>query len=133
MQESQNVIETIPENYMIIQIIGIVAVSLFLLFISRLIIKGKLREEYAIVWFVLGIVLLTLSIWRNGLEVLADYVGVDYAPSLLFMFGILVIITFLVHLSVVISKQQSKIKDLSQEMGLLRKKLEQEDKESQVD
>ena len=127
ISEIATVVEQVPDNYMVIQIISIVSVCLFLLFISRLIIKGRLREEYAIVWFVLGIVLLTFSIWRNGLELLADLVGVDYAPSLLFMFGILVIIIFLVNLSVVSSKQQEKIKDLSQELGLLRKRLEEED------
>ena len=110
---------------MVIQIVSIVTVSAFLLFISRLIIKGKLREEYSILWFVLGIVLLVFSIWRSGLDIIADLLGVDYAPSLLFMFGILVIILFLVHLSVVSSKQHKQIKELSQEMGLLKKKLDE--------
>lgn len=129
MEQAQPIVEaTVPENYMVIQIVSIVTVVLFLLFISRLIVKGKLREEYAIVWFLCGIVLLTFSIWRDGLDLLADQLGVDYAPSLLFMFGIMVIIVFLVHLSVVNSKQHEQIKELSQELGLLRKKLESNDK-----
>ena len=117
-----------PTNAVIIQIVSIVTVLIFLLFISRLIYKGKLREEYAIIWFFCGIVLLVFSIWRDGLELVAKALGVHYAPSLLFMFGIMVIIFFLVHLSVVNSKQQEQIKQLSQEMGLLKKKIE--DRES---
>ncbi|MCC6837083.1 MAG: DUF2304 family protein, partial [Bacteroidia bacterium] len=35
-----------------IQIIAIATSLLFLLYIVRLIIKGKLREEYSIVWIV---------------------------------------------------------------------------------
>jgi len=121
MPDAQLLTDTVPQNFMVIQIISIATVSLFLLFISRLIIKGKLREEYSILWFVLGIVLLVFSIWRDGLDLIADALGVDYAPSLLFMFGILVIIMFLVHLSVVSSKQHKQIKELSQELGLLKK------------
>ncbi len=127
MEEIKQVQEA-PVNFFVIQVVSIIVVSLFLLLISRLIIKGKLREEYAIVWFACGIVLLVFSIWRNGLDLLADWMGVDYAPSLLFMFGFLVLIIFLVHLSVISSKQQEQIKNLSQELGLLRKKLE--DKEN---
>ncbi|MFT7614799.1 MAG: hypothetical protein ACI9J3_003785 [Parvicellaceae bacterium] len=122
MPDAHLITESVPQNFMVIQMISIAAVSLFLLFISRLIIKGKLREEYSILWFVLGIVLLVFSIWRDGLDIIADALGVDYAPSLLFMFGILVIIMFLVHLSVVSSKQHKQIKELSQELGLLNKK-----------
>lgn len=113
-----------PINPLIIQVVSITTVLVFLFFISRLILKGKLREEYAIIWFFCGVILLVFSSWRDGLELVAGWLGVHYAPSLLFMFGILVIIFFLVHLSVVNSKQQEQIKQLSQELGLLKKKLE---------
>ena len=45
-----------------IQIITIVANVLFILYISRLIIKGKLREEYAIVWVICTLFLLVFSL-----------------------------------------------------------------------
>ena len=44
-----------------IQIIAIAISVLFLLYIVRLIVKGKLREEYSIVWIVCTIVLVLFS------------------------------------------------------------------------
>jgi hypothetical protein len=108
-----------------IQLISIIGAILFMLFIFRLIIKGKLREEYSIIWIVCTIVLLIFSIWRDGLDVLAKLLGVYYAPALIFLAAIFAIIIFLVHLSVVNSKQHEQIKKLSQELALLKSQFEQ--------
>jgi hypothetical protein len=110
-----------------IQAISIIGSLIFLALIARLVLKGKLREEYSIVWILCTLFLIVFSMWRNGLEVLAKALGVYYAPSLIFLFGFFAIIIFLVHLSVVNSKQQQNIKELSQELALLKKELNKED------
>jgi hypothetical protein len=107
-----------------IQIISIVGSLLFLVVIGRLIVRGRLREEYAIVWLACTIVLLLLSVWRNGLEVLAASLGVFYAPSLLFLGACFAITIFLVHLSVVVTKLQKQNKILAQELALMRNELQ---------
>ncbi len=111
-----------------IQILSIIGALTFMFLIFRLIAKGKLREEYSIIWIVCTIILLVFSIWRNGLDVLAKILGVFYAPALIFLAAIFAIIVFLVHLSVVNSKQHEQIKKLSQEMALLKSKLMEEKK-----
>ncbi len=108
-----------------IQIISIIGSLLFMFFIFRLITKGKLREEYSIVWIFCTITLLVFAIWRNGLDLIAKFLGVYYAPALIFLGAIFAIIIFLVHLSVVNSKQQNQIKLLAQELALLKNKLEE--------
>jgi hypothetical protein len=113
-------------NPLIIQVICIILTLLFLLFIFRLIVKGKLREEFSITWIITGIVLNVFSFWRGGLDLLAKLLGVYYAPSLLFMFLFFAIIIYLVHLSVINTKQQDKIKMLTQEMALLKEKLDKD-------
>lgn len=111
-----------------LQIIAIVVAIIFMYFIFRLISKGKLREEYSFIWITCTGFLLLFSIWRNGLDVIAKLLGVFYAPSLIFIGALFAIIIFLVHLSVVNSKQHQQIKDLSQEMALLKEKLESDKK-----
>jgi hypothetical protein len=54
--------------------------------------------------------------------------GIYYAPSLIFLGAIFAIVIFLVHLSVVNSKQHKQIKDLTQEMALLKEKLDADKK-----
>lgn len=110
-----------------IQALSIIGSLIFLAVIARLIIKGKLREEYSIIWIVCTLFLVLFSVWRNGLDVIAKALGVFYAPSLIFLFGFFAIIIFLVHLSVVNSKQQKNITELSQELALLKKKLDKKD------
>lgn len=110
-----------------IQIISIIGSLLFMFFIFRLITKGKLREEYSIVWIFCTVFLLIFALWRNGLDVIAKFLGVFYAPALIFLGAIFAIIVFLVHLSVVNSKQQNQIKLLAQELALLKNKLEEQE------
>jgi hypothetical protein len=103
-----------------IQIITIIVNLLFLLYIARQIVKGKLREEYAFVWLACTLVLLLFSFWRNGLEVVADMLGVFEAPNLVFTGAIFAILIYLLHLSVVASRLQTQNKKLAQELALLR-------------
>ncbi len=108
-----------------IQLISIIGTVLFMVYIVRLIVRGRLREEYAIIWIVCTLVLFVLSIWRKGLETISLALGVYYPPSLLFLLAISAIVCFLVHLSVVNSKMQYNIKDLTQELALMRHEVEQ--------
>lgn len=113
--------ETIPIT---IQIVSITGALLFMLTIFRLIVRGKLREEYSIIWIICTILLIVFSIWRHGLEQISALVGVFYPPSLVFLAALSAILVFLVHLSVVISKLQNQIKDLTHEIAYMRQDLE---------
>jgi len=106
-----------------IQIIAICASLLFLLIIARLIVKGRLREEYAIVWVVCTLVLLLFSFWRNGLEVVSRLMGIIAAPNLVFTGAIFAILIYLLHLSMVVSGLQDQNKTLAQEIALTREKM----------
>jgi hypothetical protein len=108
-----------------IQIIAIAISVLFLLYIVRLIVKGKLREEYSIVWIVCTIVLVLFSLWRRGLDVVSTLLGVYSPPNLIFTAAIFAIFIYLLHLSVVVSKLQSQNKQLAQEIALMKEKMVQ--------
>ena len=109
-----------------IQIITIVINFLFLFYISYLIIKGKLREEYAIVWIICTVFLIVFAFWREGLEVISDLFGVYDPPNLVFTGFIFIILVYLLHLSIVNSKLQKNITKLTQEMALLKQQKEKE-------
>jgi len=108
-----------------IQIIAIAVSLLFLLYIVRLIVKGKLREEYSIIWIACTIVLIVFSFWRDGLEVMAHLVGVYEAPNLVFTGAIFAVFIYLLHLSVVVSKLHSQNKQLAQEIALMKQKMQE--------
>lgn len=111
-----------------LQIIAIITALIFMFFIFRLIVKGKLREEYSFIWIACTFFLLLFSVWRDGLDVIAKLLDIFYAPSLIFLGAIFAIVIFLVHLSVVNSKQHTQIKEIAQELALLKEKLERKSK-----
>ena len=113
--------ESIP---LTIQIISILGALLFMLTIFRLIIRGKLREEYSIIWIVCTFILILFSVWRRGLEQVSALLGVFYPPSLIFLGALSAMLVFLVHLSVVISRLQNQIKDMTHELAYLRQDIE---------
>ncbi len=106
-----------------IQWIAIFFSLLFLAFIAQLIIKGKLREEYAFIWIICTLLLVVFSFWREGLEFLSELFGVKEAPNLVFTGAIGAICVYLLHLSIVNSKLQQNNKKLAQSMAELEKKV----------
>ena len=103
-----------------IQIIAILGSVGIMLLVFLLIRRGKLREEYSFLWFGASIGLIGLSFWRDSLEVLADWIGVDYPPSVLLLGGIIVGLFLAIHYSISLSSLADQNKRLAQELALLR-------------
>jgi len=108
-----------------IQVISIAASIAAILFVSSLIRKRKLREEYSILWIVGCSVLILFSIWRRLVDILADLVGIAYAPAVLLLIGIFFGVLMSLHFTVVISRQADENKTLAQEIALLRNRIDE--------
>jgi len=103
-----------------IQVIAIICNLLLFYFVVNLVRKKRIREEYSLIWIVFCIVFLVFSFWRNGLEILASWLGIYYAPMAFLLILILGIFAILIHYSVVISRLTDQNTSLIQEMGILR-------------
>jgi hypothetical protein len=103
--------------------------SLFLLgVVLELIRSRRLRERYALLWLLTAVVLLGLSLWRGGLNTIADWVGVEtYPPAVLFAVASLFILVVLLHYSTVISKLADQNTILAQRLALLEHELRNRD------
>ena len=99
--------------------------SLFLIgVVLELIRSRRLRERYALLWLVTGIVLTVLSAWRDGLNTIAGWFGVrSYPPAVLFAVGLLFILAVLLHYSTVISRLSDQNVLLAQRLALLEDEL----------
>lgn len=106
-----------------IQIISILGSTVFLALTFELIRKKLVKEAYAILWLAFGVIFLFFSCWKRGLDYFAALVGIYYPPALLFLILILALILILIQFSVVISSQNQKIKQLAQELALLKNEL----------
>jgi len=102
-----------------------VAASLLLLaIVFELIRSRRLRERYALLWLLTGLVLLALSAWRGGLNTIAGWVGVQtYPPAVLFAVALLFVLAVLLHYATVISKVTDQNVILAQRVALLELEL----------
>jgi hypothetical protein len=107
-----------------VSIVATLASLLLLLVVFELIRSRRLRERYALLWLVTGLVLLMLSVWRGGLNTIAGWLGVtSYPPAVLFAIGLLFVVLVLLHYSTVISRLADQNTVLAQRLAILEAKL----------
>jgi hypothetical protein len=108
-----------------VSIVGALAALVLLAIVLELIRRRRLRERYALLWLLTGLVLLGFSVWRDGLNTVAGWFGVTgYPPAVLFAIATLFVIVVLLHYSTVISKLADRNTILAQRIALLEQKLE---------
>src|SRR3954454_20111223 len=111
-----------------VSIAAAVASLALLVVVFELIRSRRLRERYALLWLLTGVVLLVLSAWRGGLNTIAGWLGVrGYPPAVLFAVAILFVILVLLHYSTVISRLTDQNVVLAQRLALLETKLRERD------
>ena len=106
-----------------IQIISIIGSLIFMFFILELIRSKKLKEAYALIWGIMSILFFILACWVEGLSFVSNLIGIVYAPATLFLVLLVTVILILIQFSIIISGQVDKIKNLSQELALLKERL----------
>ena len=110
-----------------VSIAAAIASLLLLLVVFELIRSRRLRERYALLWLLTGVVLLVLSLWRGGLNTIAGWFGISgYPPAILFAVGILFILLVLLHYSTVISRLSDQSTILAQRLALLEERFREE-------
>ena len=108
-----------------VSIAAAIASLLLLVVVFELIRSRRLRERYALLWLLTGLVLLALSLWRGGLNTIAGWFGVTgYPPAVLFAVGSLFVILVLLHYSTVISRLSDQNTILAQRLALLEGQIE---------
>ena len=95
---------------------------IFIIFILNLVRKSKLDEKYSILWIIFGIVILAVSIFPNIITKIAELLNVFYPPTLMLLFAVIIIGTYIIHITVVITKQNKMIVRLVQEIAILKEK-----------
>ena len=92
----------------------------FIIFIINLVRKNKLEEKYSILWLIASIVILIVSIFPSIITIVAEKFNVFYPPTLMLLFAIIILGAYIVHITVVITKQNKMIVKLTQELGILK-------------
>lgn len=104
---------------------AIVLAVLFIIFILNLVRKNKLDEKYSILWLFFAFIVLIVSIFPSTIVKLSEVFDVYYPPALLLLFAIITVAAYIVHITLVITKQNKTIIKLTQELALLKSEKEE--------
>jgi hypothetical protein len=106
-----------------IQIVAVAVTGGLFFLVFELVRRRRLMERYALLWLFATAVLLGLAVWRGLLEVVANTVGIAYAPSALFAVAFGFVLALLLHFSLVISRLADQNKVLAQKLGMLQERV----------
>ena len=100
---------------MIILFVGLGLCTLVIL----LLVRKKINERNTLVWLFGMLIVFVLSVNPQWLDVVAEWAGVDYPPSLLFLGSFIVLLIVVLYQSIQISQLYAKIKGLAQFVAIL--------------
>ncbi|MGL5150851.1 MAG: DUF2304 domain-containing protein [Clostridium sp.] len=103
----------------------IVIAILFMVIIISNARKKKFFVKESFLWVVGCIPVLFLAIFPNSIKVISNFVGIDYAPSLLFLIGILFVMYVVYRLTEQVSLLKEQNKEIAQRIVVLEKEFEE--------
>jgi hypothetical protein len=106
-----------------IQVFSIIGSLLLFIFILKLVKRKKLKEEYSLLWLGFGLIFIALSVIKPLLALVANTLGILYAPAALLLILVLSAFFILIQFSIVISRLADGNKNLIQEVGILKAEL----------
>jgi hypothetical protein len=105
----------------VVELIGSVLV---LAGIFELLRRRQLSEKYAVLWLVVGVLLLVLTVFPGLLASLAGATGVVLPSNLLFFVAIVFLVGVALHLSWEMSRLENETRKLAEDLALLRLELD---------
>ncbi|MCR4611341.1 MAG: DUF2304 domain-containing protein [Lachnospiraceae bacterium] len=107
-----------------IQIIIIVLAGLGILYIGNLVRVRRLELKYALIWFLVGVLVIIFAANKNWLQGLSNLLGIELPINMLFFVGFLFVLMIIFTQTIVISNLTRKSKRLTQEVAMLNKRID---------
>lgn len=104
------------------QMVAIFMAILIFIVILELVRKRKLREEYSWLWLLTGALLVVLTVWYDILIKVTHLIGAILPTSTLFFLALIFLMLVCIQFSIRISKLTDQVKNLVQEVTLLKLK-----------
>lgn len=108
-----------------IVVAGIVFALLVLVIIVSMLLRRQLREKYATLWLVIGIVLLILALFPGLLSWFASVLGVAVPSNLFFALSIVLLVGVALHLSWELSQAEDEVRRVAEDVAIVRADVEQ--------
>jgi hypothetical protein len=88
--------------------------------IFELVRRRQLREKYALLWAIVGIVVIPLALFPRLLDTVSHSVGIASGVSLVLFLGLVFLLLVCIHLSLEVSHLEEETRTLAEDIALLR-------------
>ena len=87
--------------------------------------RGSLKERFAVLWLLVGLGLILLALSRPLLDALSDSLEIE-GTTTLFLLAIIFLLGLVLHLSVIVSRLEGQMRDVTEAHALLEHRVDEE-------
>lgn len=101
---------------------SIVVLGLVLVFAAAILLSARKRrttERHTFSWLLVCGGIVGLAVWRDGIDTLAEAMGIYYPPAALFFIALGGLVWVVYRLSLQVAEQREQIKRLAREVAVL--------------
>lgn len=106
------------------EILGVLGAVTILLTLFEMLRRHRLREKYAVIWFVLAIGALVIAVAPSLLNAASDALGLQVPSNLVFFVASLVLLGMTLQHSFELGRGEERVRTLAEEVALLRLRLD---------
>jgi hypothetical protein len=114
-----------------VRVFSILVGILIFVGIIELVRRRKLREEYSWLWLLAGASIFLLSLSYDFAIIVGRVFGGILPSTILYLFAIIFLVLISLHFSVKISKLHDQVKNLAQEIALLKEATKEGDAQNE--
>ena len=112
--------------------LGLIGSVIILATLFEMMRRHRLREKYAVIWFVIALTALLIGIFPSLLVGASSALGLQVPANLLFFIASLVLLILTLQHSYELGRLEEQTRTLAEEVALLRLALEEKDDERRL-
>src|SRR5947209_7163357 len=106
----------------VLSLLGAITILLTLFEMMR---RHRLREKYAVIWFVIAVSSLVVAVFPSLLVALSDALGLQVPSNLVFFVASLVLLGLSLQHSYELGRSEDRVRTLAEEIALLRLRVDE--------
>ena len=115
----------IPDRLRLSLILAVIAFFILILWLLK---RREISLKYTLLWLFAGLCMGILVIWPESLMIIIRIIGIENSMNGLFILAIAFVIIILMSITSIVSKQNEKIRSLTQTIAILEKQLREQGK-----
>ena len=114
-------------------LLGLAMAAAILVTLFEMLRRHRLREKYALIWFLIALCALVVAVFPGLLAWATDLLGLSLPSNLLFFVASVVLLLLTLQHSYELGRLEERTRTLAEEVGLLRLELQRATGEDGVD